>query len=432
MKSTNEEVKLPEFFNGKDAPSFLHNVRIVGRLSDRVADIVQEHNNRFNGEDIPDVVITPEVQPMMFMSPELQSAHAKNDSAAIAEIEKKAQNDLRPVYEAIGEHELDAWFEAYDEEAKETFLMAFNNDAVLWIYPGKTEEVVGGDEKPKFVKTVSIGSYTNNSGCAIAGMLGVESPVRVVISVAMLTVLSLVFSQLTKRITVESMEALLNQLATRIGLQATIHVPGVVATLLKYSVLTVLTVLGTLLVNWIVSLLAKTYYVQVDVYNWDEENAWKLGQRHEGNAKIVGDADFSKFVLPKKQVPELPPFIKPVIIKDVAVSYGTIIWQNDSTFMQGLGVALQFLRQVGGGFAWAFDCPWARNNKHGADDGVYSSIDEYFKTVHWRDTPTEFKIMSCGMPISLTLNALSGAKGNLYRIRIDIGKREGVAGDSLK
>ena len=37
MKSTNEEVKLPEFFNGKDAPSFLHNVRIVGRLSDRVA-----------------------------------------------------------------------------------------------------------------------------------------------------------------------------------------------------------------------------------------------------------------------------------------------------------------------------------------------------------------------------------------------------------
>ena len=401
-------------------PPFLQGVRVVGKLSDRLADMVREHNNSFNGEEPPEIEVTSEAQPVMFMSPDLLEAHSKSDYNKILEIEKQSQDELRPVYEAISEHGKDAWFEAYEESTGTTFYMAFNDNAVLWLYPHKTEEVISETGEIKYKKVVSIGSYVGGSGNTILGMLGLTSVERVAIELILGMVFTALVTELVKKITGQSISALLNAIAARMGLTVTFVVRGIIAGILKFTVLTVLTFLGSLFVNWIISLLDKTFYVQLDVYNWDDASGWRAGGNYKDNAKIVGEDDFTKFILAKKKVPEVPPFIEKIVIKDIAVEYGTITWQNDSTFAQGLGVALQLLRDVGGGFAWALDCPWARDTVHCADDGVVGDIANYFKTAKFRKD-LSFKITSSGIPIQFSLNAVSGAENNLYRARIDIG-----------
>ena len=124
----------------------------------------------------------------------------------------------------------------------------------------------------------------------------------------------------------------------------------------------------------------------------------------------------------KAGTPITPPFINPVVALDNVCSYTTVVWENDNKFMEGCCMALQFEKaDTKQGFMWAFACPFWRDNKQAARDGIMKPKD-YYENANWNDNPKSFHIESTDskIPISFGLDNLSGGKDNVYNATINI------------
>lgn len=152
-------------------------------------------------------------------------------------------------------------------------------------------------------------------------------------------------------------------------------------------------------------------------------------------AVIAGDKErkFEPITIPKvvKGLILLPGFL-PVVPMDTVRYYAGIVWKNDNTFMEGCSMALR-LRKKGTdqGFMWAFSCPRFSNNKQAAKNGL-SDPEKYYDDLEWNENPEKFTISTTDakIPVTCSVNALSGAKDNLYEVYIQIGN-DGTASDLI-
>ncbi len=409
-------------------PDYLQDVKIIGTLSSRMEQLRQEMALTENGleEEKDQIDVSVEQSPIFLMSKEVRKAYQSGDFQKIKEIENKSKKDLEPIYSNISEHGDKAWFEAEDKYGKR-FLMVFNDQGVMWVYPQETV-VTSAENGVKFKHVASVGVYSGNSvSGTIFNMEFRSTASEIVEAVLDLAVTCIIIKVISNGIkyAARSFALWMCERAVAAGITRYAFVlPATALKIVTVAVSSVVSFAAIIFLDWIMGLVDKKFFVQTEIYNWDDTHDWKVVNNYEDNAVIAGEGSLSNITIPKKQTPQIPPFIHDIKVLDTSVSYITIVWENDNTFMEGLGTALSLQEADDGniGFSWALDCPWARNTVQKAVNTVQSDLKSYYNSGNWNKNPLNFQISeSDGLPISFAMNAQSKAENNTYQVKINIG-----------
>ncbi len=401
----NTTIKLPDFLSG---------LKVVGTLNESLKACRAPQNLDITD---PNIVITDHAGPAAAMPPALVEAYQKNDQDFINKMQDQNYDNLEMIRKNVANVGEDAWVEVVDDDGVH-FFIAYNDYACTWVYPDHAES----KEKDQLV--VSMGSFDSlTSQSSFASML-INNPavsliegllVGVVVKVAtrlFATGLSMAF---------DALAVTFAECAAEAGLAAfTFVIPEAVVTAVA-AVLAVGLAIGlVLLINWLISLLTPDYFIRLMIFNFDDNRDWKTVDHHMGNAKIAGEGiSYEDFTLPRRKKAELPPFISGAS-DDIIVSYAEIDFENDSKFMEGLGVAVS-MKAGDDGFTAACDCPYIGATVIKGTSPEASDLNKYFKEDNWCDGLTT-NIDVNGMPVGMTLNTHHHADKNIYTATVLIGR----------
>lgn len=364
------------------------------------------------------------IPPSMRMDDNARKIYQSNDFAQIKKLEEKMDQDLKPIHENISTNGENAWTRVRSHG--EEFYMCWSNSGSMWIY---TPPVQKNENDTTFKAYIQVGTYSQSSGIlssheysAIITSLLAEISISALLAFALSKAIQAGIEFLVSRFAENILAA-----ALKLGLQR--FSCTILSKVLSAIAGCIVAVLAFIAIHFLWEWLNRHYTVCLRIYNWDDKNDWETSAKYLDNAKISGgDAgDDELFSIPKmisSGSSVNPPGFEPVTSLDNICYYGAIIWENDQKFMQGCSMALSIKKSGSDeGFMWAFDCPWASDNRHAAKNGI-EDPKHYFKNCQWNDSPKDFHITatSRNIPVTFGLDSLSGAKDNLYNVQIQINK----------
>lgn len=407
-------------------PEFLRDIEIVGPASAEVQKYKRLHAASPAFSACSDVPVTAESTPVLLATQVVREAYQSNNFALIKQLETDAQNDVQPIYTNISSKGADAWTKV--RSGGKEFYMAWSGTASVWAYTDSITPVTANDGSgTTYQAVVQFGTYTATG--KIAGIhtynlslptLVVESAIAYIVARAVSGIIAEGLGFLVARFSL-----FLVQAAVEIGLEGfafsvSTAAIGAVASCLAFAVVFIGLVY---LWNW----LNRKYTIRLQVFNWDSNSDWKVPAQYMSNAKIPGGTSDVNFTIPKLVAPGdivTPPGFDPVVALDSVCSYAVIIWENDNTFMEGCSMALQVTRGSSqDGFMWAFDCPRWSDNQQAASNGIQDPK-SYRNNAPWNPNPKSFSITAtpANVPVTVAVDALSGASDNLYNSIININK----------
>lgn len=362
--------------------------------------------------------------PVLRMDNNTRNIYQSNDFTKIKELEEKMDQDLKPIYDNIRTNSENAWTKVRSQGQE--FYMCWSNSGSMWAYTPALEKSQDGTT---YQACVQVGTYSQSSGLlsghsynfSISSLIG-EAVISAIVAYALSKAIQYGVEFLISRFAADIVTA-----AAKLGFQRfSCTILSKVATGLASCIVAVFIAIA---VHYLWEWLNRHYTICLRIYNWDPKNDWETSAKYLDNAVISGadEGDTELFTIPKMVEAGstiTPPGFSPVTSLDNICYYGAIIWENDKQFMQGCSMALS-IKKSGSeeGFMWAFDCPRLSDNHHAAKNGI-EDPENYFNNCQWNDSPKDFHITatSQNIPVTFGLDALSGAKNNLYNIQIQINK----------
>ncbi|KAF2069336.1 hypothetical protein CYY_009344 [Polysphondylium violaceum] len=376
--------------------------------------------------------VTPAKQPALLTTSEVKAAYQTNNFAKMKDLETKANNDLLPVYTNITDKGDSAWVKVRASNGQE-YYMSWSATASAWSYTESIKAVndarQAADPATKYEAVVQFGTYSASTTIA-----GIHSYNMGLTTMVVESVIAMILAKCISQFIADGLGFLVAQFAVRLasaaaelGLESfSFAVPefliGAVAGCLCFAIIFI----GiAYLWNW----LNKQYTLRVQVFNWDTANDWTLNTQAKDNAVNPGaDSDtnqlnikIDKMTTPGNTVTP-PGFGGGVTSLDTVCYYSIIIYQNSSTFAQGLSFAFNASRDSSTGFSIAFTCPRFSDNAMYMQPSVVDPS-AFLKqaSTHWQSNPQYINVYPGGViPIGAKFDALSGASDDLYNLNINI------------
>lgn len=418
----------------KSLPDFFRDIEIVGSATQEVEKYKLLHAEnfkaRFAANQQTNVDVKAKSSPVLLASKSVKQAYQSRNYQLIKKMEQDAQNDLATVYNNVINKGNAAWTKVR-KDGKE-FYMSWSSKGSMWSYTDSITPV-GTDlstGETTYQATVQIGTYT-----ATGKIVGIQSYNLTTTTLLVESVIAFIVAKAVSGIIAEGLgflvarfSLLLVQAAVELGLEGFTFAisTAAIATVASCLVFAVVFIGLVYLWNW----LNRKYTIRLQIFNWDSESDWDVAGQYMSNAKIAGhDADDLNFTIPKLVAPGdviVPPGFDPVEALDAVCSYAVVIWENDNTFMEGCSMAIKTkLPDVEEGFMWAFDCPRWSDDQQAASNGLQDPR-AYRNNAPWNSSPKSFSITSTSrnLPVTLGLDALSGASDNLYNAIININPQQ--------
>jgi hypothetical protein len=374
-------------------------------------------------------------QPTEFLDHDTQASWAKNDMATIEALRLQASNELLPIYANIEQNGNAAWTEVQDPASGQIYYLSWTSNGVIWSYlygQNPTSVAAAADGPPPTTTSiVTIGSYSKT-----ANFLGISTynwsniPTTVVSGI-----IALGFVYLVRPIIQTGIEMgialaanlLAEGLAAAGAESAAILVPASVASaggLVIAGILGIALMVGCIA---LASVIFRQYFLVVNVYNFDPNNAWATVQHYDDNSVVANgdwkDATIAKFVNANSMI--APPGFNPVKTLNNVVTYLNANFQNNSTFFQGLGEAI-VLNRGDNGAALAIKYVVHRlSDNQMAVQGIQGSgstfdISNFYNNGAWI-TGKNTSTTTGGLTVNAFTPELSGNKDMTYTFEVNIG-----------
>lgn len=411
-------------------PPFMKDVEIIGSAADEALKFHAANVNTLHAAQKIDCEISAKSTPNIVTTKAVKQAYQNSNFNEIKRLEKLAQKDLKTLYDNISQYQEKAWVRTKCKvhgEIKEVY-MSWSNNAVMWVMEKDMNELAKGDDT-KYIADVEIGTYSKSTS-----IMGIHSYNLTLTSVLVESVICFIIAKALSGIVAQglafvvgNLAILVAQAAAQLGFTSfscTIAVSAL-STVATCLVFVVVFIGLTYLWDW----LNRKYTIRLQIFNWDKDNDWSVAGDYTDNAIIAGEEkskSLNEIVIKKLGNADLPEFITPIEVLDSICHYAVIVWENDSTFMQGCAMTLKIKKGSSNeGFMWGFDCPRFRDNKQAGKDGLMSPKD-YYNRITWNKNPLKFSITSTSakLPVSFALDALHGASDNLYNINININYKQ--------
>lgn len=405
--------------NSIKLPDFLSHLEVVGSLKDELELCRAPLDIQI---DDPNIQVEDYGSSAMAMLPSFVEAYQRNDQDKLKAVREKNYQNLETIRKNIENCGDDAWVKARDTNGVE-FFVSYNESACVWAYPIEERTV---NEKKQLV--YSLGSFDNVTKESSFASLSFTNPYVAVIESALALVVIRVASKIFSKglsMAFDALAVTFAEAAAEAGLEAFCFViPEAIISAVALVFATALAIGLCLLIDWIISLMTADFYIKLLIFNFDDNRDWSSdGDNHFfDNAKIAGnDEKYKGFTICRRQKAKLPPFITDATSEDVIVSYAEIDLENDSKFMEGLGVALS-MKTDDASFTLASDCPFVGATVIKEKSPAVSSLEGYFSDNSWCDG-LKTTIDVNGMPVGMTLNTQHGADDNIYEVTVLIGKK---------
>jgi len=180
----------------------------------------------------------------------------------------------------------------------------------------------------------------------------------------------------------------------------------------------------SVLIAVIISVVWKEYNLKFYLHNWDKNQAWTITDWHNDNAAVPGDGEKWR----SAEIPAARGEIKMPdgTVKQAEVAYYTLyIFQNDSKFLKGLGVALKVVNKADSskGFLVKYDLPRLKDNRIGLKGGLDADLTTFYNDENSWASGGSLKQTTTyeGLTLTMTTDYLSGASNNVYRTDVHIG-----------
>jgi hypothetical protein len=405
-------------------PEFFRNVEIIGSATVEVTKYRALHAETLNtylaANKKTDVEIKANATPVLLASKSVKEAYQRNDFAQIRAMEDIAQRELEAVYNNVSTKGDAAWTKVRGKNGQE-FYMSWSSTGSMWSYTESITAVAKNDQSGAmtFQSVVQVGTYTKTGRIAGIQTYNLNAPTLLAESVVAYLVARAVSGIIAEGLgfLVAQFAMFMANAAANLGLDgfAFFVSEAALATVASLLVFAIVFIGLVYLFDW----LNRRYTIRLQIFNWDAKSDWDVAGQYMSNAKIPGGDSKLEFRIPKLVPPGtivVPPGFEPVEALDAVCSYAVIIWENDNTFAEGCSMAVR-IKRAGKeeGFMWAFDCPRFSDNKQAGSDGL-KDPKAYRNSAPWSSSPLGFWITSTpsNVPVTFAVNALSGAKENLY------------------
>jgi len=290
------------------------------------------------------------------------------------------------------------------------------------------------DNEDKTAYHVNIGSYAYTTG-----LFGISSYVLDNVPLNMTAAaISLAFTLLIQSAVSDAVSFTIASACVRLGTAlaefgweaAIIEVPAGVASGGAFIVVTLISILAFFGIQFLISLVWRKYGLLISIYNFDATSAWSNGAAYFDNAIVSGGEQYRALDLPAYAPPGstiVPPGFEPVQPIEGVISYSTLVFENDSTFLEGLTLGFQVNMGSStqppsqGGFTLKYDLPRFGNNRIGLFPRPVDPVD-YVKNGPWVTDKSTF-VHGAGLgniTVSAFTDALSGASDNVYHFNVNI------------
>ncbi|KAJ4477431.1 hypothetical protein J3R30DRAFT_3291546 [Lentinula aciculospora] len=386
--------------------------------------------------DDPAPVITASLS-SQWLDATTQSAWANNDMSTVENLKIKASQDLLPIYTNIANNGDSAWTEVEGDDG-EIYYLSWTNNGVIWSYtPTASNSVtkVAATDTTKAGTTtntiISIGSYSTTSNFLGISLFNWSNVPTTVISAG----IALGFAYLVRPIIQTGVEMglaaaadLLAEGLAAAGMEsAAVLVPSSVATVGGVVIAGVLGIALALGCIALASVIFKQYFLIINVYNFDIVHQWTTVQHYEDNSVVSNggwqDQTITHFITQGNKVS--PPGFNPVTTLDNNVTYLNVNFQNDSTFLQGLGEGIVLNRDdAAAALAIKYVVHRSSDNEIGAEgidgNGTTYDLSGYYNNSGWTDS-TSCQTTAGGMNVFCYTPALGGASNETYTYEVNLG-----------
>ncbi|CAE6436453.1 unnamed protein product [Rhizoctonia solani] len=356
-----------------------------------------------------------------------QEAWAYNDMETITRKQDQASKDLAPLYEKIDKEGDAAWTVCRDPNTGQEYYTCYNDNAIVWSYVTDQPSKSGDDD----IKTsiISVGSYSKTQNMlGLSGYIWDSIPATAGAAVIGLAVTFLIQPLITQGIA-WGIAFAATQLATYLGMAGAPALAALVpASVVTAGGLIIAGVIGVVVAFGVLALFSfiwKKFWLVVNVYNFDPQYKWR-SINHYGDNSLVSNGEWSsKFIDTFKPADSIvfPPGFEPLIPLESVVTYLSMCFENDSTFMQGLGEAISVGRETyKNGFALKYNIYYLYDNEihlESITDPDDFKVKDYYDKDNWVKA-NSFQTAS-GLRINGYTPKLSGSDENDYYFHVSIG-----------
>lgn len=374
----------------------------------------------------------PELKPIYsrtYLDADTQDMWNNNNMDGIEKKKSQASDDLTPIYQNIKDKGEDAWVHVRDPDTGEEYYLSWSDTATMWSYVSPAPSI-NADTGNKDV-AMSIGSYSKTSNfLGVSGYIWSNIPAWVStlpIGQAIAYMLKdLIQEGITWGIGFAA-DQFASYLAAAGAEEAAILVPASVAStggLVIAGVIGMLVAFGLIL---LMNFIWKKYWLTIEVYNFDPDHDWISTDHYDDNASI------SKGAWSIKTIPKFapansdlnPPGFKPQTALDNVVTYLSLSFENDSTFLQGLGEGIVMARDdYAMGVALKYVVHRFKDNEVGLQ-GIESNpssfdLSDYYNNSDWEDDQMTSTTLG-KLDLTGFTPYLNGAPGDSYKYVVNLG-----------
>ncbi|KAF0320301.1 hypothetical protein GQ607_012397 [Colletotrichum asianum] len=373
-----------------------------------------------------------------FVTQELQQAYWNADYDVINTYQSKTSSDLNPIFTSIQQNGVQAFSLVQDTDGTPYYL-AYSGTAdsptgYMWSYTDPMQQALANGSAaasppPVYNSAVSCGTLSMTGQ-----MLGVSSwifssPVLLIPSVLALAVAKIVFNAVKKQLAGDAAEVAIEDASTEASSDLVAEGAVDVAAETAMADLFVAAATGLIvgaiiffLVLFIVNFIFKNFQLQFRIFNWDDQHAWAVQAEFGSNEIISGGFKTAQLSKSSSTVKLPNGFVIPAANQEVA--YANYVFQNDVTFANGVGVALEVGCDDGNGFGAKYIVHFLTDNQMGFS-GTLGSVQDFYNG-SWMDSSTMKylgTVSGNNTPVYMSTPAVSGSENDVYYIDVHIGRQ---------
>ncbi|KAF4570097.1 hypothetical protein EYR36_009903 [Pleurotus pulmonarius] len=280
----------------------------------------------------------PNIEPFysnLYLDADTQSQWANNSMSSIEQKRSQAQKDLQPIYDNISKN-----------------VRAYVNDQPQAAASHVSARSAAPAGEPPATKNsiISVGSYSKTSNLlGISGYVWKNIPITVVASAIALTFVFFMKGLISDGVAwgIEFAATQLASAAAAAGVEElAIAIPASVASAGGLIIAGIIGIALFFAVMALADILFRQYFLTVNVFNFDAQHEWKSLSWYSDNADI-SNGEWKAETIPKfapAGTGVTPPGFDPVQNLENVVTYLSMAFENDSTFLQGLGMGVLMSR----------------------------------------------------------------------------------------
>ncbi|KAF4594280.1 hypothetical protein EYR40_009083 [Pleurotus pulmonarius] len=331
-----------------DVPKDHHVVGFHGRADDHIRALGVSYSRRLASIAPPSRMARssmaaadsaqPNIEPFysnLYLDADTQSQWANNSMSSIEQKRSQAQKDLQPIYDNISKN-----------------VRAYVNDQPQAAASHVSARSAAPAGEPPATKNsiISVGSYSKTSNLlGISGYVWKNIPITVVASAIALTFVFFMKGLISDGVAwgIEFAATQLASAAAAAGVEElAIAIPASVASAGGLIIAGIIGIALFFAVMALADILFRQYFLTVNVFNFDAQHEWKSLSWYSDNADI-SNGEWKAETIPKfapAGTGVTPPGFDPVQNLENVVTYLSMAFENDSTFLQGLGMGVLMSR----------------------------------------------------------------------------------------